>query len=183
MVKKPDKIYDENKKKFVYDKPEGWDKKPPIMNMKEFKPKWWQILKDGLLNVDMEPKYFLRYEGWMHELKIVCITVFVTFSLAYMLFRSSLMSTSAMNDKDNEKQSWFDKGMDYVMDKYDELRGIEKKAPAPVKIDTILIEPMAPIYSPITEEQLDSIIASYKLDSIAHITDSINLGDSLNKIK
>jgi len=182
MVKKPDKIYDENKKKFVYDKPEGWDKKPPIINMKEFKPKWWQILKSGLSNEDMEPKYFMKYEGWMHELKIVCLTVFTTLCIIYLLFNSAFITTSAMDA--NDDAGMLNRGIDYLIDNYNEWRGIEKKVPVDtIKVDTILIEPTAPIYTPITEEQLDSIIASYKLDSIAHVADSINLNDSLNKAK
>ena len=182
MVKKPDKIYDETKEKFNYDKPEGWDKKPPLIKVKEFKPKWWQILKDGLKGEDMEPKYFMKYEGWMHELKIVGFTVFTTLCIIYIIFNSSFIRTSAMDS--NDDAGLLNRGIDYILGRYDEWKGIEKKVSADtVKIDSILIEPTDPIYTPITEEQLDSIIASYKLDSITHVTDSINLNDSLNKLK
>lgn len=174
-MKKPEKIYEE--KKFNYDKPEGWDKKPPLINMKEFKLTWWQILKTGLKGDDMEPKHFLRYEGWMHELKIICFTVFVTFSLAYMLFRSSLMSTSAMNDKENEEQTWFNKGLDYVLGKYDDWRGIKPiVAPDTTYQVAVVKDTLPPPVALMTQQELDSIINTYnkRLDSLKAV-DSLSI--------
>lgn len=176
MIQKPDKIYEE--KRFNYDKPEGWDKRPPLIKGKEFKPKWWQILKNGLKGQEMEPKYFMKYEGWMHELKIIGLTVFTTLCIIYIVFNSRFITTSAMekNDDAGILNEWIDK----LIGKYDEWQGITLIDTT--KIDTILIEPTSPIYTPITEEQIDSIVNSYRLDS-TKIADSIYLNDSLNKIK
>ena len=171
-MKKPDKIYEEEIKKFKFEKPEGWDRKPP----KQFKMKWWQILKDGLAKKDMEPKYFFMYEGWMHELKVIMFTVFFTICITYIVFHSPFITTSAMNEKENEKETLFDRGLDYVLGKYDEWRGITPSSIV-VKPDTIyqVVKDTIPAPVPLlTQEQLDSIIKSYKLDSIQKVIDSTN---------
>jgi len=180
-MRKPEKIYQEEQKKFNYDKPEGWDKKPksPLLKTKEFKLTWWQILKTGLLGDDMEPKYFMRYEGWMHELKTMCLTVLVTFSLAYMVFSSSLMSTSAMNDKENEKQTWFNKGLDYVMGKYDDWRGIKPMIVPDTIYQVAVVKDTLPTPVPLmTQQELDSIIVTYN-----QRLDSLKLADSTSFIR
>jgi len=174
-MRKPEKIYQEDeKKKFNYDKPEGWDKKPPLIKIKEFKPTWWQILKNGLSGEDMEPKYFMRYEGWMHELKVICMTIFVGACLASILFNSSLITTSAMNEKENEKETWFDKGLDYVMGRYDEWRGVTPIVKPDTIYQVVVRDTAIPAPVPLmTQQELDSIIATYnqRLDS-ARLADS-----------
>lgn len=166
-MKKPEKIYEEQKT-FRYEKPEGWDKKPPLIKIKEFKPKWWQILKSGLKGDDMEPKYFLRYEGWMHELKIIGLTVFTTLCIIYIVFNSRFITTSAMekNDDAGILNEWIDK----LMGKYDEWQGLTPSSPAKtVVLDTI------PKYQPIiTQQELDSIINTYnqRLDSLKTVDSS-----------
>lgn len=177
-MRKPEKIYHEEQKKFNYDKPEGWDKKPPLIKIKEFKPTWWQILKSGLINEDMEPKHFMRYEGWMHELKLICMTVFVTSCLAYMLFHSSFITTSAMNEKQNDEPTWFDKGFDYIMGRYDNWRGI-KPIVKPDTIYQVRIDTVIPAPVPLmTQQELDSIIATYNKR-----LDSLKATDSTTKIE
>lgn len=174
-MKKPEKIYQEEQKKFNYDKPEGWDKKPSLIKMKEFKPKWWQILKDGLLNVDMEPKYFMKYEGWMNELKLICFSVLFTFCIAYIMFNSFFITTSAMNEKENNEPTLFDKGFDYVMDKYNNWRGV-KPIVTPDTIYQVVVKdtPLpAPIPPLMTQYEVDSIIAMYN-----KTLDSVRLADS-----
>lgn len=175
-IQKPYKLYHEEESKFRYEKPEGWDKKPSLKS-KEFKLTWWQILKSGLKGDDMEPKHFMRYEGWMHELKVIMLTIFFTFSLAYMLFHSKFITTSVMNDKENAKETWFDKGLDYVLGKYDDWNGVTPI----VKPDTIyqVVKDTLPAPVPImTQQELDSIINTYniRLDSLKNI-------DSLTKTK
>lgn len=179
-MEKPRNIYtteETTTRKFSYDKPEGWDKKPPLINPKKYKPKWWQIVRD-IWNgkEDIEPKYLMKYDGWMHELKLVVMTVFVTLCIIYITFHSPLIETSAANAENNEKDSWFDKGLDYVLGKYDDWRGI-----TPIiitKPDTIYqVVKDTPVIAPVpllTQEQLDSIIKSYKLDSIQKLIDSTN---------
>jgi len=170
-MRKPEKIYQEEQKKFNYDKPEGWDKKPPIIKFKEFKPKWWQILRDGLLGEDMEPKYFMRYEGWMHELKIICLTMLFTFCLTFIMLNSSFIMTSAVNEeKENNYRTWFDDGFDYVVGKYDRWRGVKPIVAAPDTIYKVMVRDTAiPAPVPImTQHEVDSIIAMYnqRLDSL-----------------
>lgn len=162
-MKKPEKIYyEEEKKKFNYNKPEGWDKKPPLINIKEFKPTWWQILKDGLKGEDMEPKYFMKYEGWMHELKIIGFTAFTTLCIIYIVFNSSFIRTSAMDS--NDDAGLLNRGIDYILGRYDEWKGL---TPQPAKVynstdTTVLYQPT------ITQQELDSIINMYnnRLDSL-----------------
>jgi len=92
------------------------------------------------------------------------------------LFHSSLVTTSASNE-DNDRETFFDKGMDYVLGKYDEW----KYGPIIAKPDTIYqvkkdtIAPMIPL---LTQEQLDSIINSYN-----QRLDSLKAADSTAKIE
>jgi hypothetical protein len=88
------------------------------------------------------------------------------------------MSTSAMNDKDNEKQTWFNKGLDYVMGKYDDWRGI-KPMVVPDTIYQVVVKDTLPTPVPLmTQQELDSIIATYN-----QRLDSVRLADSTSFYK
>lgn len=180
-MRKPEKIYHEEQKKFNYGKPEGWDKKPPKINPKLFKMKWWMIIRDVWRGrEDIEPKYLMRYEGWMHELKVICMTVFVTSCLAYMLFHSSFITESAINEKENNEPTWFDKGFDYIMGRYDNWRGVPPIIAKPDTIYQVVVRDTAvpPPVPAMTQQELDSIIATYNIR-----LDSVRLVDSTSFIR
>ena len=164
-VKRPERIYNETTtthtttKRFNYGKPNGWDKQP---KPKEFKLKWHQILKGGLLGEDMEPKDYKRYETWMTNVKVVALTIVTIILLTYSMFKSPFITDSGMSE-DNKEDSWMDKGLDYVIGKYDDYN---IKPLAPVIFDTITIIPT------ITKEEVDSIMSKYRKDS-TNIADSL----------
>ena len=182
MIQKPDTIYtteETTTKKFYYGKPDGWDKKkPPQINPKKFKMKWWMIVRDVWRGMeDIEPKYLMRYDGWMNELKIIAMTVFITFCLTYMVFHSPLVSATGANEADNERKTWLDKGIDYVFEKYDDWRGV-KPIVKPDTIYQVKKDTMTTIVPLLTQEQLDSIINSYNQS-----LDSLQASDSTAKIE
>lgn len=184
-MNKPENIYtteETTTKKFEYGKPEGWDKKKtlPIINPKKFKMKWWMIIRDVWRGMeDIEPKYLMKYDNWMNELKLIAMTVFITFCLIFIVFNSPLISATGANEADNERKTWLDKGIDYVFEKYDEMKGVPSVVAKPDTIYQVKKDTVVPEYKPImTAEQLDSIINSYN-----QRLDSLRAADSTAKIE
>lgn len=164
-VQRPERIYNETTtthtttKRFNYGKPSGWDKQSKPKS-KEYKVTWWQILKGGLFDEEMEPKDYRKYSDFMLELKIASLTLLTITIISWIVINSPFIKDSAMNDVNNNP-TWMDKGLDYIMGKED----YNIKPLAPVA-DTIVIVPI------VTQQEVDSIMSKYKQDS-THLADSL----------
>ena len=107
MITKPNKIYeDQTNKNFNYEKPVGWNVKP-----KSFKMKWWEILKAGLFDEEMDAKFQRRYDRWKENLKVLLITFLTVFILMFIILNSSFLSTP-MKSKSYTNDSWVDQGLE-----------------------------------------------------------------------
>jgi hypothetical protein len=162
------------RKPIQWDKPEGWDKKPSSNIIKKYKPKWWEILKAGITGDEsLEPKYIVKYDNWMHELKVMCLTILSTFAIMYCIFHSPLMSTSVEDQGDEVGIGFLNRGIDYLADKYDEWQGktvtITPDTVFQVRKDTVTM-----ISNEELMKEVDSIITKYKQDSTA-LADSLKL--------
>lgn len=157
-------------RKFNYEKPDGWDGK----KTKKHKPSIWKILKAGLTNDEsLEPKYIVKYDNWMHELKVMSITVLITLILTYSVFSSSFITTSTISEEKNDDVGLLNRGIDYLIEKYEEMRG---RKVVPITSDTVHVYKDTLIDVATDDElvdQLDSIINQYRKDSI-RIADSLN---------
>ena len=108
---------------------------------KEYSPKWYVILKDGILGNDMEPKFYMRYEKWMHQLKILVFTFLTGISIIYITFNSSFITTSAMDS--NDDTGILNEWIDMAIVKYDEWKehdDINPKVFNAQSIDTTTID-------------------------------------------
>jgi hypothetical protein len=111
---------------------------------KEYSPKWYIILKDGLLGEDMEPKFYMRYEKWMHQLKIIVFTIIIGLSIIYITFNSPFITTSYQTGT-KEDAGTLNRWIDYAIGKYDEWKDVESEIQKPKvfnanSIDTTLID-------------------------------------------
>jgi hypothetical protein len=91
---------------------------------KEYSPKWYIILKDGLLDNDMEPKFYLQYEKWMLQVKILLFTFLIGISIIYITFNSPFITTSYQTGT-KEDAGMLNKWIDLAIGKYDEWKDVK----------------------------------------------------------
>lgn len=91
---------------------------------KEYSPKWYLILKDGLLGNDMEPKFYMRYEKWMQQVKILAFTFFTGISIIYITFNSPFITTSYQQGT-KEDAGLLNEWIDKAIGKYDEWQDVK----------------------------------------------------------
>jgi len=81
----------------------------------------FQIIKKGILDIEMEPKEYHKYDTIKTEFKVYLFTFLIAFGMFYAAFHSNITSGPITETRD----SWFDKMLDGVLnflaDQWDNL--------------------------------------------------------------
>lgn len=172
-LNKPTNIYETTSetttvtKKFNYEKPEGWDRKPP----KKIKISWLRRIKNGLFNVEMDASDQRKYDALIENIRVLFFTFTFVFLLSAAIFSSSFMSGKYTSEEYDP--TYLDMGIDYISDLYDEI--VHNKKPVPVT-DTIYESRKDTISQDVLVlKELDSIIRKY-------VEDSTRIADSMKNL-
>jgi hypothetical protein len=81
----------------------------------------FQIIKNGILDIEMEPKEYHKYDTIKYEFKVYLFTFLIAFGMFYTVVHSSITSGPIGDDK----ETWFDTMLDDVLnflaDQWDNL--------------------------------------------------------------
>jgi hypothetical protein len=71
----------------------------------------FQIIKHGLLDMEMEPKDYHKYDTIKYEFKVYLFTFLIGYGMFYVAFHVSMASGPITDSQD----TWFDKMLDVVL--------------------------------------------------------------------
>jgi len=148
-------------KKFNFDKPPGWNKKPKKKNkLSEF----FRIMRGGLMRHDMDPSDHRKFDIWFLDIKIL---IFCTI-FAIIMF-NTVISTSFGSEKYTEgaenHTTLLDQAIDYISKQQEPQVEIKPKQQVVIIKDSLInIDSVAYVL-----RQSDSI-----LNLIRHMDDSLS---------
>jgi len=98
------------KKKIIYNKPYGWDKKP---KKKSKFLRFFTVMYEGIKGEQgMEPSDIRRFEGYVLDFKAIGAAIVVSFALG-MLMMHSLGSENWTKDSEKYEKSFIDYTIEY----------------------------------------------------------------------
>ncbi len=146
-------------KKFNFDKPPGWNKKP---KKKSKLSEFFRIMRGGIMRDDMDASDHRKFDIWMLDIKITFLCSIFAIAMFSIVTSSALGSEKYTEQKENK--SLLDKAIEYVMGKEPQVEIEPKKQMVVIVKDSLInIDSVAYIL-----RQSDSI-----LNLVRHMDDSL----------